>query len=52
MPVPGFALQILFGEMASILLNGQRVMPNRLLQQGFKFKYATADAALSAIYKA
>ena len=52
MPVPGFALQILFGEMASILLNGQRVMPNRLLLQGFKFKYATVDAALAAIYQA
>lgn len=52
MPVPGFALQILFGEMASILLNGQRVIPNRLLQQGFKFKYSTVDAALSEIYRA
>ena len=52
MPVPAFALQILFGEMASILLNGQRVMPNRLLQQGFKFKYSTVDAALSEIYRA
>ncbi len=51
MPVPGFALQILFGEMASILLNGQRVIPNRLLQQGFKFKYGTVDAALSEIYR-
>lgn len=51
MPVPGFALQILFGEMASILLNGQRVIPNRLLQQGFKFKYSTVDAALSEIYR-
>jgi NAD dependent epimerase/dehydratase family enzyme len=52
MPAPGFALQMLFGEMASILLNGQRVIPNRLLQQGFKFKYSTVDAALSAIYRA
>jgi len=52
MPAPGFALQILFGEMASILLNGQRVIPNRLLQQGFKFKYSTVDTALSEIYRA
>ena len=50
-PAPGFALRLLFGEMAGILLNGQRVIPSRLQKQGFRFQYSTVDAALSAIYQ-
>jgi NAD dependent epimerase/dehydratase family enzyme len=46
MPAPGFAMQIVFGEMAVILLEGQRAVPQRLLDLGFKFKYETALAAL------
>lgn len=51
MPVPAFALRLLFGEMASILLNGQRAIPTRLQQAGFKFQYPAVDAALAAIYR-
>lgn len=51
MPVPAFALQLLFGEMASILLNGQRAIPTRLQQAGFTFHYPTVDAALAHIYQ-
>ena len=46
MPAPAFAMQIVFGEMAMILLEGQRAVPQRLLELGFKFKYETALAAL------
>lgn len=46
MPAPAFAMQIVFGEMAMILLEGQRAVPQRLLEMGFKFKYETALAAL------
>ena len=46
MPAPGFAMQTVFGEMAVILLEGQRAVPQRLLELGFKFKYETALAAL------
>ncbi|MFO7633506.1 MAG: TIGR01777 family oxidoreductase [Caldilinea sp.] len=46
MPAPGFAMQIAFGEMAVILLEGQRAVPQKLLDLGFKFKYETAAAAL------
>jgi hypothetical protein len=45
-PAPGFAIQTLFGEMAVVLLEGQRAVPQRLLDLGFKFKYETAQAAL------
>lgn len=46
MPAPGFAMQTVFGEMAVILLEGQRAVPQRLLELGFTFKYETALAAL------
>lgn len=46
---PGFALKLLFGEMADILLTGQRVVPNRALAGGFAFRYAELAPALEAI---
>jgi uncharacterized protein (TIGR01777 family) len=46
MPAPGFAIQAVFGEMATVLLEGQRAVPQRLLELGFKFKCETAQAAL------
>lgn len=49
MPAPGFAMQALFGEMAVILLEGQRAIPQRLLELGFTFTYATARQALDAL---
>ena len=45
--VPGFALKALFGEMAEVmLLQGQRVLPRRLLASGFTFRHPTLDGAL------
>jgi uncharacterized protein (TIGR01777 family) len=46
MPVPGPILRVLFGEMATALLDGQRAVPQRLLQMGFKFRFADAGTAL------
>jgi hypothetical protein len=47
MPVPAFALRILFGEMADLLIKGQKVMPEVAVQSGYLFRYADARAALS-----
>lgn len=46
MPVPGFALRLALGEVADLLLTGQRVLPVRARQVGFKFSFATVDRAL------
>lgn len=45
-PVPAFALRLLLGEMASTVLGGQRVVPERLLREGFQFQYPGIEAAL------
>ncbi len=46
LPTPAFALRLAFGEMAAAVLTGQRVVPARLLQLGFGFRFPTAEAAL------
>lgn len=45
-PTPGFAIRLVLGEMATLLLDGQRAMPKRLLELQFAFRFPTADAAL------
>jgi uncharacterized protein (TIGR01777 family) len=45
--VPAFALRLLLGEMATLVLRGQRVVPRRLLAAGFRFRFANLDAALA-----
>ncbi|MDO8717241.1 MAG: TIGR01777 family oxidoreductase [Dehalococcoidales bacterium] len=45
-PTPAFALRLVFGEMATILLDGQRALPKRLLQLGYTFRFTEAGLAL------
>lgn len=49
LPMPGFALKLIVGEMAEILLSGQRVLPQRALDQGFRFRFPTLAEALRDI---
>jgi uncharacterized protein len=47
LPVPTWLLKILLGEMSQLVLGSQRVLPERLLAQGFKFQYDDLAAALN-----
>ncbi|MGC8880144.1 MAG: TIGR01777 family oxidoreductase [Anaerolineae bacterium] len=49
MPVPAFMLRLLFGEMATVLLHGQRAIPQRLLERSFRFRYPQLEGALRAL---
>jgi len=49
MPAPGFMIKLILGEFGSVLLEGQRVIPRRLLDAGFKFRYPDIDEALKSI---
>jgi hypothetical protein len=51
LPVPGFAMRWAFGEVSTVVLDGQRVHPNRLLNSGFEFRYPTSDKALAEIIR-
>jgi uncharacterized protein (TIGR01777 family) len=46
LPVPGPALRLLYGEMGEIVTTGQRALPRRLLDLGFRFRYPVVDQAL------
>jgi S-adenosylmethionine synthetase len=50
LPVPEAALRLLFGDMAQLLLASDRMLPQRLLDEGFRFRYPTLDGALAAIF--
>ena len=47
-PVPGFAIRTLYGEMADIVVNGQRAIPERPLALGFAFAHPRLDEALES----
>ena len=49
--VPAFAVKLALGELAGLLLTGQRVIPEKILGAGYKFKYSKIDEALEAIFK-
>ena len=48
-PVPAFALYAAMGEQANVVLDSQRILPQRLLDAGYKFRYAEPEAALRDI---
>ncbi|MEP7235405.1 MAG: TIGR01777 family oxidoreductase [Ignavibacteriota bacterium] len=49
-PLPSLAVKIIFGEMGQeLLLDGQRVIPKKLTEAGFKFEYIDLGAALNSM---
>jgi hypothetical protein len=47
LPVPALALRAMYGEMASLVTTGARVMPAKALVLGYDFKHTEIDEALS-----
>lgn len=47
LPLPAWPMRLLMGEQADLLLEGQRVHPQALLQQGFAFGFPTLGSALA-----
>ena len=45
-PVPGFLMRLAFGKVAGVVLEGQRVVPQRLSALGFEFRYEQLTPAL------
>jgi len=48
---PGFMLRLVLGEFGSILLEGQKVIPQKLLQGRFQFRYPEIEEALEEIVR-
>jgi uncharacterized protein len=50
-PIPAFALKLVLGEMSQLVLDSQKVLPERLLAEGFQFQYPDIKPALVNVLK-
>ncbi len=46
LPIPAFALKLAFGELATIILDGQRAVPEKLQKLGYTYQYGDIKPAL------
>ena len=51
-PVPALALRALYGEMADLVVHGQRAIPRRALELGYAFRHPDLDEALETTLRA
>jgi uncharacterized protein len=49
MPAPGFLIKLVLGEFGSVILEGQKVIPRKLLNTGYTFQYPEIENALRDI---
>ena len=49
--VPGFALKLVLGEMAAMVLGGNRVSSQKIQKAGFEFEFPELKSALNDIFK-
>lgn len=50
LPVPAFAIKFLLGEMSMLVLEGQKVLPQKLMDNGFQFNFSNVTDALKNIF--
>ena len=48
---PGLAMKLMLGEMGSLVLEGQKAIPQRLHEMKYEFKYAKLEDALHEVYR-
>lgn len=48
-PVPAFALKVLYGKASHIMINGEKVYPKKLVDDGFQFSHPTIESAIQKV---
>ncbi len=48
-PVPSLLMKTMLGEMSEVLLEGQRVLPSKIIAQGYTFQYPTIERAIDQL---
>jgi uncharacterized protein (TIGR01777 family) len=51
LPTPGFALRMMLGQVAEVITTGQRVLPRRALELGYRFQFPVIESALADVLK-
>lgn len=51
LPVPEFVIEALLGDGAVVVLEGQKVLPKHLQDQGFTYQYPNVDQAMNAVVR-
>ena len=51
LPVPPFMLKTLLGEMSILVLEGQKVLPNKLAEEEFTFTFPTLNSSFTQYLK-
>jgi len=49
LPTPAFALRLVLGEMSTLVLDGQRAVPQRLMELGYTFTHSELETALASL---
>jgi len=49
-PVPSLALRLILGEMASVVLTSQKVLPKKVLKNKYSFKFCNLEQTFSSIF--
>lgn len=49
LPLPGAVLRLMLGEMSVLVLEGQKVLPNRLMESGYSFLFPDLEPALRKV---
>jgi uncharacterized protein (TIGR01777 family) len=49
LPVPALLMKLALGKKSSLVLDGQQVLPEVLIKEGFEFSYSTLEAALTEL---
>ena len=50
LPIPAFAMKLALGEAATLILDGQKVLPQKLLEKGFSFRFNNVSEALNKTF--
>jgi len=48
--IPSFAVKIIAGEIAELILSGRKAMPKKIMELGYKFKYENAYEAWENVF--
>ncbi len=50
LPIPRFALRLLYGEIANVILASHKVLPEKIIENNYNFKFKNLSAAFDSIF--